>query len=575
MPTRAELRDAAGAPTLDSRSTASSDRRTLVRTLVRLRWVLWRRSFRKNVGKTIGTVIAVLYGAGMMAALLSMVFTMAALGGGWGEEVFPQVVRGLGAVAVLAWLLIPIFAFGIDDTLDPRRLALLPRRPSELQPGMFAASFVSLPALFTVLGVLAVSAAQVLWLLTSGVPSAVLAILAVAAMVPANLAGVALCLLLPRAVLAHAATRSSSRSSRELTGVLVLVGAIAVAYGGSVLIQRIPDLMSYDMLTRVLGGAVEVLAWTPFGALFAVPMDLAEGHLLTALARALIGAATLVLVWRWWGRSLRIALTDALVGDASSGAVGTTRLVPRGMPANAFGASVGRSLRYWRRDSRYLAAALILPVMMLFFLAMGMVSGGQSVMSLGAVVFIAGFASISLMNDFGYDGPAGWTLITSGVSPRTNIAGRIAAMAVIAVPFVVLSAIAVPLVLGRGDLAPLLLALSLGSMLSGWGVCALISVLMPYASAAPGTNPMRDKSASSANAMLAMGVGSIGLWIPQIPALVLAIWGLVTGSAALQISGAIVSLVTGAVVCILGVLFAARILRARYPEIFQKVKAFI
>ena len=34
-----------------------------------------------------------------------------------------------------------LFAFGLDDTLDPRSFALFPRSAKDLQPGMFAGKF--------------------------------------------------------------------------------------------------------------------------------------------------------------------------------------------------------------------------------------------------------------------------------------------------------------------------------------------------------------------------------------------------------------------------------------------------
>ena len=91
-----------------------------------------------------------------------------------------------------------------------------------------------------------------------------------------------------------------------------------VIYGFSLGMQRIGD-MNFALLERWLPGIVEALAWTPIGALFSVPMDLAEGRVLTALLRAVIGASTIVLVWLWWRRSIDLSLTSALSGDASSG----------------------------------------------------------------------------------------------------------------------------------------------------------------------------------------------------------------------------------------------------------------
>ena len=108
--------------------------RDLVRLQLKLKWTLWKRSYRKNVGKIIGTSIGALYGLGGLAMLVFL-FLGTTLWAGEGE-LFPQIVRGLGAVTVLLWFLIPVLAFGIDDTLDPRSFALFPRSARGLQPGM-------------------------------------------------------------------------------------------------------------------------------------------------------------------------------------------------------------------------------------------------------------------------------------------------------------------------------------------------------------------------------------------------------------------------------------------------------
>ncbi|WP_341856181.1 hypothetical protein [Brachybacterium sp. GPGPB12] len=107
--------------------------RDLVRLRLKLKWTLWKRSYRKNVGKIIGTSIGVLYGLGGLAMLVFL-FLGTTLWAGEGE-LFPQIVRGLGAVTVPLWFLIPVLAFGIDDTLDPRSFALFPRGARERSRG--------------------------------------------------------------------------------------------------------------------------------------------------------------------------------------------------------------------------------------------------------------------------------------------------------------------------------------------------------------------------------------------------------------------------------------------------------
>lgn len=542
--------------------------RDLVRLQLKLKWTLWKRSYRKNVGKIIGTSIGVLYGLGGLAMLVFL-FLGTTLWAGEGE-LFPQIVRGLGAVTVLLWFLIPVLAFGIDDTLDPRSFALFPRSARELQPGMFAAAALSLPSVFTLLALAIATAFELLWLVLFG-QGAGWVVLGALALIPANLAGLALCLLLPRAWFAHSAARASSRKGRELGGIFGFLGMFVAIYAFSLSAQRIEDL---DMLwvREQLPVATEVLAWTPLGALFSVPMDLAEGRVLAALLRALIGAATIVLVWLWWRRSIDLSMTSALTGDSSSGQAKVSPLVPRFVPAGPFGAVMGKSLRYWRRDTRYLAALGIYPVVIVFFVAMGLMVPEARTLMLGMAVFMCAMTGLSISNEIGFDGPSGWVNIVAGAPARANLLGRIAAMAVLMIPAVVVITVALPLLYGLPELIPMTVLGSLGAMISGWGTSMVVGVLLPYPSSAPGTNPMKDKSASSSNAMLSMAISMVTVFVPMLPPLGLGIWGAIAGNLALITGAGVLAIVIGVAVLLIGLRIATVRLDARYPDIFQKVR---
>ena len=543
------------------------ERRALVRLQLRLKWTLWKRSYRKNIGKLIGTSIGALYALGGLAGLVFL-FLGTTLWAGEGE-LFPQIVRGLGAVTVLVWFLIPVFAFGLDDTLDPRAFALFPRSAKELQPGMFAAAALSLPSIFTLLAIGIATAFELLWLIVFG-QGAGWIVLGALALIPANLAGLALCLLLPRAWFAHSASRASSRKGRELGGILGFMVMFGAIYAFSLTAQRIEDLDT-AWVREQLPRAVDVLAWTPLGALFSVPMDLAEGRVLTALLRALIGAATIVVVWLWWRRSIDLSLTSALTGDASSGQAKVSPLVPRFVPVGPFGAVMGKALRYWRRDTRYLAALGIYPVVIVFFVAMGFITPEARPMMLGMAVFMCAMTGLSVSNEFGFDGPASWVNIVTGLPARANLLGRIAAIAVLMVPAVVVITIGLPLLFGLPHLIPMTLLGALGAMLAGWGTSMVAGVMLPYPSSPPGTNPMKDKSASSSNAMLSMGISMVAVFVPMLLPLGVGIWGAVTDSLVLITVAGALALVIGVVVLLVGLRIASVRLEARYPDIFQKV----
>src|SRR5690625_7490202 len=127
-----------------------------------------------------------------------------------------------------------------------------------------------------------------MWLILFG-QGALWIVLAGLALIPANLASFALCLLLPRAWFAHSASRSSSRSGRELGGIVAMIVMFIAIYGFSLGMQSL-DGIDVEQLVRWAPIAVEVAAWTPLGAPFAVPMRSEERR---------VGEE-----WRcWWARS--------------------------------------------------------------------------------------------------------------------------------------------------------------------------------------------------------------------------------------------------------------------------------
>src|SRR5699024_5512523 len=149
---------------------------------------------------------------------------------------------------------------------------------------------MSLPTLFTVLAVGVATAFEVLWLVVCG-QGPVWIVAALVVLVPANLAAVALCLLLPRAWFAPSASRSSSRRWRDLCAFLAMIVIVLALYGCSRGMQSLAGI-DVEQLVRWERLAVEVAACTPLGTPFAVPMDLAERRALTAAARTLISAGS-------------------------------------------------------------------------------------------------------------------------------------------------------------------------------------------------------------------------------------------------------------------------------------------
>ena len=110
-----------------------------------------------------------------------------------------------------------LLVFGVDETVDPAKFALLPVRARELLPGLLVGGLIGVPGMATVLVALGL---VITWARTP-------APLTVAAVVAFPL-GVATCFLLSRAATAAFAAVLSSRRFRDLAFVaLALFGGVA------------------------------------------------------------------------------------------------------------------------------------------------------------------------------------------------------------------------------------------------------------------------------------------------------------------------------------------------------------
>ncbi len=550
-------------------SGAGISRGALARTLVRLKWKLWKRSFHKNLGKTVGTVVTVIYAVSFLPMIGGLTL-MALLAGE--IDFFAPLIRALGALATLMWLLIPVLAVSMDDTLDARLFALFPRRAKELQPGMFLGGLIEVGAVFTLLGVVLVTAAELLWLRMGGAAGTGWLIAGIISILPFNLIGFITCLLLPRAWFAHSASRQSSRRGREIGAVLTLFFGFAIVYGGGIAMSRGGGAIRFD--TELLESAGQIIAWTPFGAAFSVPLDLATGAWLPALLRALVAAATVPVLWLWWRHSLDKSLTSALLGDAESvGSKGGT-LVPFGLPATPLTAVMGRSLRYYRRDSRYLTGLGILPLLLALLAAAGMTQPSFAMTALGISAFIIASASMTLFNELGYDGPAGWVNITAGLDAAANIRGRQLAQAVFYLPLAIVAGIALPLLLGAPQLIVLYPVALVSLLMTGWGLSAVLTVFLAFPTSPPGVNPLKDKSGSSGAAFISSLAGFGGIALLQSPAITLAVIAVATSSVLLQVISGVLFVVVGVLVLVLGQTIAIKRLLSHYPDIFTRVRNF-
>lgn len=393
-------------------------------------------------------------------------------------------VLGLGGSAmVLGWLLLPLVFFGVDETLDPARFALLPLPRRTLLAGLAVSGLVGVPAAATAI---ATSGSIVTAASAGGVAAAVVQVVGVAS-------GLLLCLLASRATTSAFAAMLRSRRMRDLAAVLLallaaLIGPLEIAIIG------IAGHADWDRVAS----AARIAGWTPFGAPYTAGLDVANGHPLAALGKlAMTAAVAAGLLW-WWSRSLE----SAMVGTATAGPVRAGRSAGGGAvdslfpwatgwaPRNRYGALVAREARYWWRDARRRASLVTIAVVGVFLPFMmnmsGSLTGGETrpVSAVGitaSMLFVGTLAALSLINQFGYDGSAYAAHLAVGVPGRTELRARLVAFSLYMVPLLALIAVVLAVLSGRPGLLPVMLGGLAASYGAGVAINLLVSVLGAYA----------------------------------------------------------------------------------------------
>ncbi|MFF5176343.1 ABC transporter permease [Micromonospora sp. NPDC000089] len=481
-----------------------------------------------------------------------------------------------GGLLVLGWLLLPLVFFGVDETLDPARFALLPLPRRTLVTGLFAAALVSVPVVAVLIAAagLVVSAGAL-----GGVVAALVAALGV-------VAGLLLCVAASRAMTSAFATMLRSRRVRDLAAVLLAV--VAASFGPLQLaVTAAARNADWDRLT----GVARVVGWTPLGAPWTVGVDVAEGRAWAVPVKLLITAAAIGLLLWWWSRSLE----SAMVGAASA-APGKERAAPTGGAVaqlfpraagwarrNRFGALVARECRYWWRDARRRANLITIAVVGIFVPVMvnlggsgfefsssdgfSTAGGEPSIVVLSvSMLFVGVLASVTLANQFGFDGTAYAANVVAGVPGRLELRARMTAFSMYVVPLLALVSVVIAVVLGR----PGWFGVAAGALLATYGaglaINSFISVLGAY-SLPETSNPFAmNTGAGVAKGMLTL-LSMVGSAVAAVPMVVAAA---LLGGAWLWLALP-VGLAYGAGAALLGSYLAGDVLDRRQPELLTAV----
>ena len=545
-------------------------RRVSARHFVRLKLRVMANGFRGQSWRIVLFIIAGIVGLWFAAAG----FLLMALPGWSDNPDLDVIIPGLGGgLLVLGWTLLPLVFFGVDETIDPARFALLPLPRRTLVTGLLAAALVGIPAI----AVLVATSGLVLasWLRGGPVAGLVAAIGVVG--------GLLLCVAVSRAVTSAFATALRSRRVRDLAAILL---AVLAALLGPV--QTLAISAAKGAEWHRLAGLARVVGWTPFGAPYTIGLDVAQGRAWAVPVKLLITALSIVVLLWWWSRSLESAMVGAVSGGAAgrrgrareneSGVV--ARLFPRMLwwiRRDRFGAVVAREARYWWRDTRRRASLISLAVVGVFVPATMNLSTQRALTGHGgfdpsaallsvSMIFVGVLAAVALANQFGFDGTAYAANVIAGVPGRVELRARVTAYALYTAPLLLLITVLLAVFLGEPGWIGVMAGNVFGAYGAGVTINLFVSVLGAYA--LPETsNPFAMNSgggtAKSALSLLSM-IGSAVVSIPLMVATAL------LGEVWLWIALP-VGLAYGIAAVLLGTYIAGDVLDRRMPELLVAV----
>ncbi|GAA2319992.1 hypothetical protein GCM10010149_85950 [Nonomuraea roseoviolacea subsp. roseoviolacea] len=417
-------------------------------------------ALRGDLQRKLGFVLTLVMAAGV-AVLGFGLMTLVRLAP---RDVATDVVIVAYTAILVGWMVVPLLAFGLDDTLDPARLALFPLRTRDLATGLLAASATGAWPVAT-LAVVAGALAG----LADGPGGALVGLVAV-------LLQFALCLVLSRLVTTSLSGALRTRRGRDL---------LAVAALFVVLLAQLPNLLLNASLGdpgAMLRGAAGVLRWTPPGLL---AHAMADGGL-TGLAEVAVVALLVVLAAWLWIKALNRALVTP---DASTQAASVREgggLADRFLPDGPLAAVVAKELKYLRREPRFRVlwfSAIAVSGVIAFSLGSDSPGGDGPWLPVVVTSMAAVMIALQSGNLFGIDGPSLWMnvmAIGSEEGFRTDLAGRHLAGAIAATPLLLVVAVAASLFTGHPGAIPLAFLAAWGALGVGLGVGTVTSVVIPY-----------------------------------------------------------------------------------------------
>ena len=500
--------------------------------------------FRRSPWQVVGIAIGLLYGLAVAAGLVAVLVTLRFV-----DDV--ALIRDgmvvAGSAVVLGFLLVPL-VFGVDDSMDPRKFAVLGIPNRQLSFGLAASALIGVPAIALTLVLLGT---VITW--SRGVGETILAVLAAALLL-------ATCTLASRVSTSIAAFLLSTRRSREFTG---LIGILLLVMISPVVVLLVNvDGARYGL--DVLSGLAGILSWTPVGAAWAVPGEAATGEWGTSLVKLLIAAATVAVLWYGWqGLVAKMLVTPGREAQLKQyGGLGWFDRMPR----TPIGAIAARSITYWGRDSRYWVSLIMIPIVPVIAIVPLAVAGVPlNYLALLPVPLMCVFLGWTMHNDVAYDNTAIWLHVVSGTRGFADRIGRLVPALIAGIVIIGLGSAVSVYFYGDWAALPAMLGVSTCILLSGLGFSSYTSARFPYPATKPGDSPFAQPQASDTASALIQSLSFTGSIVLSLPAIAFALLGTFVDSQ-WNMPALFAGVGVGLVAVVAGIALGSRTFERRGPE---------
>lgn len=522
--------------------------RSTVTLLARLKLAIVFSGFKGERKRAVGATLAMAFsGIGGIAGFFAF-FNSAS---GNGAQAGRTLVIGF-TLLFCAWVFGPLLMGGVDDSLDPRAISLLPIPRTQLRAGLLVAALIGFVPAGTVIALSGV----VVGYAPAG-PGAIIVVLAALTLLLLALGGARLLAV----ALAHAI-----RSRRGRDFALVIASTMgAVLWLGTQATRRLND--------EQRAVVVRILRWTPPGALGQAVADARDGALVSPTLRLLaVAIVGVLLIVAWTGGVERLLVQpESVQGGSVSGDGGTLSRIARGRRS----AVIARELRYISRSPQRRSTLVVSTVMGTLFALFQVV---RSANPHTAAVFAgpaAALFGLGITNNLiGADGKSLWLELLSGASLKDLFVGR----GLGAVPYLVLpqvSATTALAVLSGGWIEWLLvMGIALGCWGLPLGVGTVISAVAPFPQPEV-FNPFSNRRVAPGEGCMIAVAGVFGLVAVALLALPIAIvlYGTISSDLPLRVAAVAASAMYSMLIWWAGIGIACAKTRGRETDLLEELGA--